>query len=266
MSGRRPDRTRALNFLTTFRECRQSVAPGCGPGAGWVAMPEYFKNAGYWTSSAGKIFHDGMDDPQSWVYPSNQTAWLMCGVGDFMDPNGNYCGVTPESQTPYTDEDLSVNEGLKRLRLAVASKKPWWVSIGNHRPHTSFRVPKGFYGPELYPPGPDDVVKPARFPTAPLGAAWMSGNWQGGDINDPARATGMFQGGVADIDGCPNCVVPDERAIEYRRWYCKQRISLSLASDCPTGLSVVLAHRCGDHLDGSSARQGDGPDGRAQPG
>ena len=32
------------------------------------------KNQGYWTSSAGKIFHDGMDDPPSWTYPSNQTA------------------------------------------------------------------------------------------------------------------------------------------------------------------------------------------------
>ena len=97
MSGRRPDRTRALNFRSTFRECRASAAPGCGPGEDWVTMPQFFvratlasgdsglslirpprgfaqKNQGYWTSSAGKIFHDGMDDPPSWTYPSNQTA------------------------------------------------------------------------------------------------------------------------------------------------------------------------------------------------
>ena len=86
------DRTRALNFRSTFRECRSSFAPGCGPGEDWVTMPQFFvsallraplpsrscfareltvarcraqKNAGYWTSSAGKVFHDGMDDPIS---------------------------------------------------------------------------------------------------------------------------------------------------------------------------------------------------------
>jgi arylsulfatase A-like enzyme len=42
MSGRRPDRTRALNFRSTFRECRNSFALGCGPGADWVTMPQFF--------------------------------------------------------------------------------------------------------------------------------------------------------------------------------------------------------------------------------
>ena len=45
-----------------------------GPGADWTSMPQFFKQQGYWTTSAGKVFHDGQDDPQSWVYPSNQTA------------------------------------------------------------------------------------------------------------------------------------------------------------------------------------------------
>ena len=45
-------------------------------------MPQFFKNNGYFTSSAGKIFHDGMDDPISWTYPSNQTAWIHCYPGE----------------------------------------------------------------------------------------------------------------------------------------------------------------------------------------
>ena len=45
MSGRRPDRTRALNFRSTFRECRASAAPGCGPGEDWVTMPQFFVRA-----------------------------------------------------------------------------------------------------------------------------------------------------------------------------------------------------------------------------
>jgi iduronate 2-sulfatase len=240
MSGRRPDRTRALNFRSTFRECRQSQAPGCGPGAAWVTMPQFFRSQGYFTSSAGKVltsptsrtcnhptpagllhtcdmhgstqvFHDGMDDPPSWSYPSNQTKWMFCSKGDLMDEmvapgqRPNFCGVTEASQNQLTDEDLALAEGLKRMRLASASGKPWWISIGVHRPHTVFRVPAGFHGPELYPKGgSSDVVKPPMHPEAPLGAPWMSGNWQGGDINDPAHSTGRYQGWPEDIDGCPN--------------------------------------------------------------
>lgn len=45
--GRRPERTLALNFLSTFRQ-----RPG---GELWTAMPQFFKLHGYFTSSAGKV-------------------------------------------------------------------------------------------------------------------------------------------------------------------------------------------------------------------
>lgn len=81
-----------------------------------------------------------MDDPPSWTYPSNQTAWIHCSEGDYREPN--YCGLTANSVTNYTDEDLALSEGLHRMDLANASGKPWWVSIGVHRPHTVYRVPQ----------------------------------------------------------------------------------------------------------------------------
>jgi hypothetical protein len=216
MSGRRPDRTRALNFRTTFRQCRGSTAPGCGPGAHWVTMPEFFRINGYFTSSAGKVFHDGMDDPPSWSYPSNQTKWMGCSRGDVRDPLGNYCGVTAASENQLTDEDLSLAEGLKRMKLGQASGLPWWVSIGNHRPHTHFRVPQGFHGTELYPNGTGDVVAPPKHPMPAQDVPWMSGNWQGGDIDDPAHNIG--QNTPSRVNGCPTCIIPDNRTIEYRRW------------------------------------------------
>ena len=80
MSGRRPERTRALNFLSTFRD-----APG---GDKWITMPQHFKVRGYFTTSAGKLYHDGMDDPASWSSEPNQTAWIQCQPGDSIDPTG----------------------------------------------------------------------------------------------------------------------------------------------------------------------------------
>ena len=93
-----------------------------------------------------------MDDPISWSYPSNQTKWIFCSDGDYIDPHKNYCGVTENSTIPYTvrlsglvkganaesltrryppqAEDLALTEGLKRMDLANQSGKPWWISIG----------------------------------------------------------------------------------------------------------------------------------------
>ena len=63
-------------------------------------------------------FHDGMDDPISWSYPSNQTKWMHCGAGDVRDEHGNYCGVTDASVNQLTDEHLSLAEGAELGRLA----------------------------------------------------------------------------------------------------------------------------------------------------
>eukprot|EP00931_Biecheleriopsis_adriatica_P081843 TRINITY_DN55181_c0_g1_i1.p1 TRINITY_DN55181_c0_g1~~TRINITY_DN55181_c0_g1_i1.p1 ORF type:complete len:529 (-),score=66.45 TRINITY_DN55181_c0_g1_i1:11-1597(-) len=194
LSGRRPDRTRAVNFLTTFR--------GAPDGQKWTSMPEFFKKHGYFTSSAGKLYHDGMDDERSWSYPSNQTKWIHCQNGDaHVDEHENVCGITKDSAIPYSDEDLALAEGLKRLDLAKSSGKPWFVGFGLHRPHWQYRTPPGFYGHELYP-----HVKPPEHPDAPEDAPYMSGDWAGGDIKDPAH-------------GCRECVVPNYRANMYRRWY-----------------------------------------------
>ena len=193
------------------------------------ALPQFFKNHGYFTSAAGKLYHDGMDDPASWSFPSNQTAWLgcQCDQGDKCDQYSNYCEVTNASATPYTDEDLALHEGLARLDEAAASGKPWWVGIGVHRPHHSSRLPTGWTGPEIFPPGAADAVVPPRHPLAPVGAPYMSGNWFAGDYIDPAH-------------GCPNCSVPAVRSVEYRRW-CSAAIQISRQGAAPSDGSSIVA-------------------------
>ena len=157
LSGRRPDRTTAISFLKTFRE-----RPG---GTSWVAMPQLFKELGWWTSAAGKIYHDGENDWRSWGYPSKNTAWIECVPGDVGKGQGrvgkpgeperpetlkgnetdfnsvlyNYCTVTENSTNPLTNENISLTLGLERMDLARASGRPWWVSIGVHRPHWPWR-------------------------------------------------------------------------------------------------------------------------------
>ena len=174
MTGRRPERTKCLNFLTDFREQH---------GSNWTSMPEFFKNAGYFTSAAGKLYHDGMDDPLSWSYPSNQTAWFECQKGDIIDVNGNYCATTNASVYKYTDEEVALYEGLKRMRLANESGQPWWVGIGIHRPHWPSRLPPGWTGPEVYP----GTIAPPKFPEGIPLAPYMSGAYQDGEHQVPCR-------------------------------------------------------------------------------
>ena len=56
MTGRRPDTTRVYDLQTHFRLHLPDV----------VTLPQHFKQHGYHAQSFSKIYHGGLDDPQSW--------------------------------------------------------------------------------------------------------------------------------------------------------------------------------------------------------
>eukprot|EP00927_Polykrikos_kofoidii_P069047 TRINITY_DN64459_c0_g1_i1.p1 TRINITY_DN64459_c0_g1~~TRINITY_DN64459_c0_g1_i1.p1 ORF type:complete len:752 (+),score=102.28 TRINITY_DN64459_c0_g1_i1:66-2321(+) len=200
LSGRRPDRTRVLSFTSTFRD-----APG---GRDWLSMPQFFKSRGYFTSSAGKIFDSTQDDVWSWTFVSNASFKIPCSRGDFVDNFGNFCGITAESVVQITDEELIVEEGIKRMQRGHDSGRPWWVGIGMNRPHTPFRTPFGFHGDQLYGVSIDghDITKLPKHPRAPEDSPAMAGNWDDQAITDKVAA-------------CRECLLPADRTLAYRRWY-----------------------------------------------
>lgn len=105
MSGRMPDHAQDWNFIDSFRQ-RCEVAPaGSGTGHGktckdwegttWTALPEFFKNNGYWTVGQGKLFHPNLpldnDNPRSWSVNAS-------------DPGGNSgctCPNAPTAEAPF---------------------------------------------------------------------------------------------------------------------------------------------------------------------
>jgi arylsulfatase A-like enzyme len=73
LSGRRPDVTKAYNFIDSFRGTPDS------PGANWTSLPQAFKQAGYLTYGTGKVYHDGPPlppnfDPPSWTQDTVQNS------------------------------------------------------------------------------------------------------------------------------------------------------------------------------------------------
>src|SRR5205085_12235595 len=64
LTGRRPDTTKIYNLRDHFRDTIPNV----------ITLPQHFKNNGYFCQSFGKIYHGGLDDPQSWSVPSFSSA------------------------------------------------------------------------------------------------------------------------------------------------------------------------------------------------
>jgi arylsulfatase A-like enzyme len=63
-TGRNPTKTSVLGNRTNFRVAHPD----------WITLPQWFKENGYATMRAGKIFHGGIDDPKAWNSVSGWTT------------------------------------------------------------------------------------------------------------------------------------------------------------------------------------------------
>lgn len=59
LTGRRPDSTGVHDLRTHIRLALPDV----------ITLPQHFRQNGYYARSIGKIYHGGLDDPQSWSRP-----------------------------------------------------------------------------------------------------------------------------------------------------------------------------------------------------
>ena len=62
LTGRRPSATGVLGNRTDFRKEHPD----------WTTLPQLFKDNGYVSVRAGKIYHGGIDDAKSWSVTSDQ--------------------------------------------------------------------------------------------------------------------------------------------------------------------------------------------------
>ncbi len=89
LTGRNPTRTSVLGNRTDFRVAHPD----------WTTLPQLFKNNGYVTVRAGKIYHGGIDDAKSWSETSDQGGPTDDGSGA---PVGKTM-VIPRAQIPMPD-------------------------------------------------------------------------------------------------------------------------------------------------------------------
>ncbi|WP_158275683.1 sulfatase [Marinilabilia rubra] len=171
-SGLRPDRTKVWDLKTQMRD----VIPNA------VTIPQYFKQNGYETVGLGKLMHGAKDnDPVSWTIPYKKDNKLEYAKGFKYPANGKY--QNPETHKAMKEAKKqklgwrATNQYLKKLDLAPSVEcidipddayedgaianaaielldrlpqgdKPFFLSLGFHKPHLPFSVPKKYW--DLY--------------------------------------------------------------------------------------------------------------------
>jgi len=121
-----------------------------------VTLPQHFMAGGYKVHGAGKIFHGGFKDPQSWqVYfdrPGDPMPKTRPANGI---PNTAHFDWGPIEEDDDAMGDTQVtNFGVEFL--GQAHDKPFFLAVGLFRPHLPWYVPRKYF--DGYPLG--DVVLP----------------------------------------------------------------------------------------------------------
>jgi arylsulfatase A-like enzyme len=176
MSGMRPSTTGVYNNNIDWRK---RITPD-------KCLPAQFRNAGYGTFGAGKIYHGGFDRTDEWDDYFKER-------GKEPKPKGSD-GVGGIKFAPLDckDEDISdygiADYGIEQL--GKKHDKPFFLCVGFHKPHMPWNVPQKWYDMhpldkiELPPHREDDLadLPPAGVAMArPQGdhaAMLKSGRWK----------------------------------------------------------------------------------------
>eukprot|EP01062_Namystynia_karyoxenos_P026723 TRINITY_DN2067_c0_g3_i1.p1 TRINITY_DN2067_c0_g3~~TRINITY_DN2067_c0_g3_i1.p1 ORF type:complete len:538 (+),score=192.86 TRINITY_DN2067_c0_g3_i1:96-1709(+) len=165
LTGRRPDRTRAYDLVTYWRE----------EAGNYTSLPQYFKQHGYYTVGMGKIFHPGAaggDDDQccSWTdsadyyHSPNDRRWSG-NSRPSMNKGQSWYAASPEEEAehPLPDNQIADHavEVIQKLPTTLKSGQPFLVAVGFHKPHLPFTFPEAMLG---YYPENRVVIAPSQQP------------------------------------------------------------------------------------------------------
>jgi len=231
LSGRHPWTTKIYTIGPPLRSTMPDI----------VTLPQLFKNSGWFTRSLGKVYHIGIDDPDSWSVPSwvsrkprygpDGTARVRAAAAKLRaegikDPDRGpqkpfYAGPAFESPDCEDDEladgDIT-REAIHALReLAKKPHQPFFLAVGFLNPHVPWVAPKRYH--DLYDPA-DIRIPDNRYP--PRGAppyAAKSGDdfyWYGNvpkdrNITDEfgTRCLHGYLAAISYVDACVGRVLDE---------------------------------------------------------
>jgi arylsulfatase A-like enzyme len=155
----------------------------------FISIPRWFKDHGYVTARAGKIFHDGIDDTTAWTEGGEPHRYADDASEAIDGPSRPARGARPNPNVdPQSGSDRIIvlpGDGetyadtkhatttIEQLKKYAKGDQPFFIACGFANPHAPPRAPQKFY--DLY-----DVNKMtlppdfASHPTVPAGFPELS--------------------------------------------------------------------------------------------
>ena len=208
LTGRRPDSLQVWNNSTHFREPNPDV----------TTIPLWFKDHGYETRCAGKIFHNWhtkvQGDPRSWSAPE------FLHFANHGDDVAQVTGPLPQNHATTTTGFGYEKVGICECRdvpdeayydgrvaaeavrvLAEVRDKPFFLAVGFWRPHAQFNAPQRYW--DLYERDqlpPLDARRPVNAPDVAFHPSTeVLGPAKGQNVPTPTQAAEMRHGYFANI-------------------------------------------------------------------
>jgi arylsulfatase A-like enzyme len=157
LTGRHPPTTGVLDNTVYFRDAHPD----------WVTLPQYFKANGYVTLRTGKIFHGGIDDPDSWTEGADPAKKAAAKKVDVKERQRNSDRqVVLEGDGESHADFRTADRAIKFLK--DKKDRPFFLACGFTKPHSPPTAPKKFF--DRY--DPTAVKLPENFaprPTVPAG-------------------------------------------------------------------------------------------------
>jgi arylsulfatase A-like enzyme len=183
LTGRPPTKTGVLGNRTDFRNLHPD----------WTSLPQLFKENGYVSYRAGKIYHGGIDDPKSWTEvgdggegtddtrgtPVGRTMVISSTNAPPQPTNAPAALPQDLSRAAYSDrivilggngEDHGDYRTADRTieHLRKYKDQPFFIGCGFVKPHSPPTAPQRFF--DLYDPKKIKLTPDfAAWPTVPPG-------------------------------------------------------------------------------------------------
>jgi len=180
LTGLRPDTTRVYDLSTHFR-CTVPDA---------VALPQLFRQNGYFSARVGKIFHygvpgdigsSGLDDWRSWNQAVNPRGRdkdeedLLVNHTPKRGLGNSLSFLAADGEDEEQTDGLVANEAIRLLEKH--RNRPFFIAAGFYRPHCPYVAPKKYFG--LYrvedirvPRVPENQVKSVPEPALQSTVPW----------------------------------------------------------------------------------------------
>ncbi|MEO6243971.1 MAG: sulfatase, partial [Opitutaceae bacterium] len=143
LSGRRPETTGIYVLNTPIRSALPDV----------VTLPQYFREQGYFSAGAGKIFHNTRtSDAKAWDSyedgPGNDSQEKAAIASRYGGGDGRPAWQILDGDGSQMRDGLNASTIAKFMAEKSAEKKPFFLAAGFHKPHLPWTAPKRYF--DLY--------------------------------------------------------------------------------------------------------------------